>query len=65
LWSLAAGQNLGCSLSDFSLEFVELLLDDLLVIREVGLQPLEGAGIILGFEVFFEFVKLLISHLIG
>jgi hypothetical protein len=40
-------------------------LDYLLVVREVGLQPFESAGVVLGLEVFLELVQLLVGHLIG
>ncbi len=62
---LRSGQYLGRGLGDFGLELVEFLLDYLFVVREVGFQPLESAGIVLGLEVFLEFVQLLVGHLIG
>jgi len=52
-------------LGDFSFQLVEFLLDDILVIREVGLQPFKGAGVILGLEIAFKLVKLLVGHLVG
>lgn len=61
----AGRQNLRRRLGDFGLQFIEFLLDDILIIREIGLQPLKRAGVILGLEVAFEFVELLVAHLIG
>jgi hypothetical protein len=63
--SLAASQNLGCGLRDFAFQLVELLLDDFFVIRKVCFKPLKSSGVVLGFEVFFELIKLLVGHLVG
>jgi hypothetical protein len=52
-------------LGDFGLQFVKFLLDDVLIIRKVGLQPFEGASIVFGLEILLEFVQLLIGHLVG
>lgn len=62
---LAGGQNLRSGLSDFGFELIEFLLDDFLVIREVGFQPFESAGIVFGFKIALEFIELLIAHLVS
>jgi hypothetical protein len=62
---LAAGQNLRSRLGNLAFQFVEFLLDDFLVVGKVRFQPLEGAGVILGLEVFLEFIELLVGHLVG
>jgi hypothetical protein len=62
---LAARQDLWCALCDLSLELIEFLLDDLLVVRKVSFEPLESTGVILGFEVFLELIELLVRHLVG
>lgn len=62
---LAGSQNLRCRLGNFALQFVEFLLNDFFVIREVGFQPLESAGVIFSLEVTLEFIELFVGHLIG
>lgn len=52
-------------MGDFGFELIKFLLDDLFVVREVGLEPFKGTSIVLGLKVFLKFVKLLIGHLIS
>jgi len=56
---------LRCGLRHFGFKLIELLLHDFFVIRKVGFQPLEGAGVIFGLEVALKFVQLLVAHLIS
>ena len=62
---LAGGQNLRRRLGDFVFQLIKFLLHYVFIVREVGFQPFEGPGIILGFEVTLKLVELLITHLIG
>ena len=65
LGGLAGSQDLRRRLGDFGLEFVEFLLDYLLIVREISLQPFESTGVILGLEVTLELIKLFIGHLVS
>lgn len=62
--SLAGGQDLRRSLGNFGLQLIKFLLNDLFVIRKVGFQPFESTGVIFGFKILFELIKLLVAHLI-
>lgn len=63
--SLAGSQDLGCCLCNFSFQLIELLLDNVFVVRKVSFQPFKSPGIVFGLKVTLEFVKLVIGHLVS
>lgn len=62
---LAGSQDLRGCLGDFGFQFVEFLLDYILIVREVGFQPFERPGVVLSLKITLEFIKLLIAHLVS
>lgn len=62
---LSSGQNLRRSRLDLCFELLKLFVDDVFVVREVGLEPLKRTGVVLGLEVGLELIELLIGHLVG
>lgn len=59
------GQHLRRVLLNFALQFFEFLVHNILIIRKVRFQPLEGALVIIGIDKLFEFVELFVAHLVG
>lgn len=62
---LRSSQNLVGRLGNLTPQLIKLFIHDIFIIREIRLQPLESAGIILSLKVLFELIKLLIGHLIS
>ncbi len=65
---LRGSHNLCRHLLDFTLQGFEDIIHDLLVVRQVGFEPLQClslAGVTAAIDKLFELLELLVSHLVG
>ncbi len=65
---LRGSHNLRRHLLDFTLQGLEYVVYDLLVVRQVGFEPLERlslASIAAAIDKLFELLQLLVGHLVG
>lgn len=59
---LAGGEDVGSHGLDFAFKLFKLLGNNFFVVREVTLQPVEGALLIIAVNKLFELRHLLVAH---
>lgn len=62
---LATGNDLRCDRLDLVLQLIELFGHDILVVREVSLEPMESSLLIITVDELFELRHLGIRHFLG